>query len=210
MKEVEVLYTKGENAVTPTQGYDDDFAMDVYAAKGTLVPPSTFKSVLIPTNISTAFDPKKVGLHVALRSGVAYKTPLVMPNSPGIIEGTYRGSLGILVRNCFIDNSLVDFVYNIKGEKVPLSEVPEETLEAARTFFNEENERLGYEPSTSELGKSIFVTKVPRGTVYVAQDDRIAQIWLADKFKINFKRVAELPPTTRGEGGFGSSGTSKK
>lgn len=209
MKELEVFYNTTEG-LKPTQGYEDDFAYDMYASEGTLVSPLTFKSVIIPTDLKTAFDPIEAGMHVSLRSGAAFNTPLIMANSPGIIEGTYRNGIGIIVRNCFIDNSPVDFVFDIKGNRVPLSEVPNVVKKKARKLFDEENERLGYAPSASELGKAMFKTKVPRGTVYVAKHDRIAQMFFAPKYQAKFIEEQNLPETVRGTGGFGSSGSSKK
>lgn len=209
MKEVKVLYRLGENGVKPTQGYEDDYAIDVYSAKGVLVPPLTFRTVMIPTDLYTAFDPS-VGMKASLRSGVAAKTPLIMSNAPGIIEGTYRGNIGLLVRNSFIDNRPVDFVFNIKGERVPLEKVPAPVKKEARQFFEEELEKLGYKDSKSPLFKEMFKSKVPCGTVYVQKHDRIAQIHFQEKIKVDWVPVEELPESVRGEGGFGSSGTTLK
>lgn len=210
MREVDVLFQLGEDGLEPTQGYDDDFAYDMYAAKGVLVPPLTFKSVIIPTQFKTAFDPKQVGELVALRSGAAANTPLIITNAPGIIEGTYRGEHNILVRNMFIDDSLVSFAFDIKGNKVPVSKIPQRVLKEARKNFEAEAEQLGYEKLNATQDATIFKTLVPRGTVYVARHDRIAQLFYVDKIKANFKKSANLPESVRGEGKFGSSGSSKK
>ncbi|WP_220428491.1 hypothetical protein, partial [Streptococcus lutetiensis] len=89
MKKLEVMYKKEKGAVKPTQGYEGDFAFDMYASEGRLVPPLTFRSVPVPTNLKTAFDPIEAGMFISLRSGCASKTPLIVSNSPGIVEGTY-------------------------------------------------------------------------------------------------------------------------
>lgn len=208
-QELDVLYQTGEDGLKPTQGYDDDFAHDMYAAKGVLVPPLTFKSVIIPTQFKTAFDPKQAGELVALRSGAAANTPLIITNAPGIIEGTYRGEHNILVRNTFIDNSLVPFVFDIKGNKVALSAVPKSVLAEARKKYEEETELLGYEGIESTSQAIAFKTVVPRGTIYVAQHDRIAQLFYVNKIKPNFQQANSLPESVRGEGKFGSSGSTK-
>lgn len=211
MRKITVQYEDNKNVTEPTQGYENDFAYDLYASEGRLVPPLTFKSVIIPTDFKIAFDATAAGLKVALRSGVAAKTPLLLSNAPGIIEGTYRKGIGILVRNSFIDNSLVDFVFDEEGERVPLAEVPNVVRKLAKKAFEAEQEQLGHTiPLNSEVQKALFTTKVPRGTIYIAKDTRIAQMYMSPKYGVEFERTKSLPESDRGEKGIGSSGTKKK
>lgn len=210
MKEIEVLYLEDKDLIVPSQGYEDDFAYDIYASEGRLVPHSTFKSIIIPTNLRTAFDPIEAGMKVALRSGSGAKTPLIIPNSPGIVEGTYRGQVGIIVRNTFADNSLVDFVITPDLKKVPLNTVPNEVKKEARSFFEAESEMLGYNNVNEGNAKQVFKKVVPRGTMYVPKGARIAQVYFSPKIKANWKAAQELPDTERGAGGYGSSGVTKK
>lgn len=205
-KTVEVLFNVSKDGLKPTQGYEDDYAYDVYANRGVLVPPLTFKSVRIHTGLRTAFDPKLVGLKANLRSGIAANTPLILANGTGIIEGTYRGEIQILVRNSFIDNSLVDFVLTVKGEKIPVSKLPKEVLEEARRFYEEETALLGYEGIDKTVQQIAYKTIVPRGTLYIQKHERVAQLSLADKFAINWIEADTLPESVRGENGTGSSG----
>lgn len=207
MKKVTVLYNKGKNGVTPTQGYEDDFAYDLYASQGTLVPPLTFKSVAIETDFKTAFDPTLYGMKANLRSGAAFNTPLILSNSTGIIEGTYRNTYKILARNTFIDNRLVDFLFDIKGNRIPVSAVPKEVMARALKFYNEETTLLGYPDTSPEIKEVLYKKVVPAGTIYVAKHDRIAQIHLQEKVYIDLKEVSILPDSVRGENGLGSSGS---
>jgi len=209
LERTKVLYKKDYNAITPTQGYDDDYAYDLYAAEGRLVAPCTFKSVLIPTGLRTSFDPVKYGAKVNLRSGVALKTPLVLANSTGIIEGTYRGYWGIAVRNTFIDNRLVDFAFDVKGKRINVTDIPKSVLQQAKDFYLKEMKLVGLKP-TAETKRDIYATKVPAGTIYVAEGDRIAQVHLDHKVYVDWVETDELPESVRGEGGFGSSGTKVK
>jgi dUTPase len=210
-KELDVYYLDNGEVTVPTQGYDEDFAYDVYAAEGVFVPPLSFQSVMIPTNLYTAFDATQAGMHLAIRSGTAKKTPLIIPNSPAIIEGTYRNQIGILVRNTFIDNSPVSFVILPDQSKMRLDDVPNSIKKAARAFFEEEMELLGYgNDIESTQGKKLFRSLVPRGTMYIPKGTRIAQMYFSDKYKANFKPVSELPESVRGEGGFGSSGVTNE
>lgn len=205
------MYKKDEaGLVVPTQGYEGDVAHDLYASEGAIIPPLTFQSVAIKTSLKTAFEPTVAGMYLALRSGVALRTPLVMSNAPGIIEGTYRNGINILVRNTFIDNSLVDFVITTEGKRLPLAKVPHQVLKTARKFYEAETELLGYEGLDSVSQKNAFIKLVPRGTVYVARHERIAQMFFLEKIHPELKGMTSLPDSVRGENGLGSSGTHKK
>lgn len=210
MEEIKVLYKKTKNGKVPTQGYPDDFAYDIYTSKGVLVPPLTFKSVQVETDLKMAFDPIKAGMKVSLRSGAASKTPLIVSNSPGIVEGTYRDGIKILVRNTFIDNRLVDFAFNSRGERIPVSHIPPAVLTQARRFYNDETELLEYGEIAPEVKDKVYKTHVPAGTIYVAKGDRIAQIHYQSRLPATFEPTDELPESTRGERGLGSSGVRAK
>jgi len=48
----------------------------------------------------------------------------------------------------------------------------------------------------------------PHESVKIARGDRIAQLVIAEVPELRPAWVDELPPSSRGEGGFGSTGTS--
>jgi len=210
MNSIDVLYLEDKDLIVPTQGYEGDVAYDIYASEGRLVPHSTFNSVVIPTNLKVAFDWEKAGMFASLRSGAACNTPLILSNGPGIIEGTYRGEIGIICRNTFADNSLVDFVFDVKGNKVPLNKVPNVVKKEARKFFEEESVQLGYNSVDEGNASQVFKKIVPRGTIYVERGTRIAQIFFLNKMVATFKGTDLLPDSVRGENGRGSSGTDLK
>ena len=54
----------------------------------------------------------------------------------------------------------------------------------------------------------IIIANLGAEPVTIHRGDRIAQIVFAPVVQARFERVAELPPTSRGAGGFGSSGKS--
>lgn len=175
VEELEVLY-KLDGGQVPTNAHGDDFCDDVYASEGRLVPPGTFASVLVPTGIRTAFD-AKYGMELNTRSGSGYHTPLVLSNGTGIIEGTYRGTIGVLLRNTYMDNSVVDFVFTTKGERVPLSEVPKEVLDNAREFYEEESVKLGYpKPETLDVFKKEYDSWVKRHESGEFDEDKLKEI----------------------------------
>lgn len=209
-EKVKVLYKKDYNAVVPTQGYEDDYAYDLYASEGRLVPPCTFKSVIVPTGFRTAFDPTKYGLKMNLRSGAAAGTPLILSNGTGIIEGTYRKGWGILLRNTFIDNRLVDFAFDVEGNRIEVKDIPKSVLQNAKDFFNKETKNLGYEKAVPEIERDIFVKLVPAGTIYVAEGDRVVQVHFDHKTYVEWEEADELPDSVRKEKGLGSSGSKLK
>ncbi|ALA13006.1 dUTP nucleotidohydrolase [Bacillus phage TsarBomba] len=209
MKKVDVLYNT-EEGLKPTQAYPGDFAYDIYASEGRLVPPMTFSSVIVPTDFKLAFDPDEYGLKMNLRSGVSVDTPLILSNGTGIVEGTYRNGLGIILRNVFTDNRLVPFAFDTAGNRVEVSSIPKQVLRKARKDYEEESEKLGYESLTPYLKEHVFVDLVPAGTVYIAKHIRVAQIHFQEKVEAEFTKSAKLPDSVRGTKGTGSSGTKKK
>ncbi len=66
-------------------------------------------------------------------------------------------------------------------------------------------------PGTVDTGyrgeiKVVLVNTDPRETVVLRRGDRIAQLVIQRVERAAFQEVAELPPTVRGVGGFGSTG----
>ncbi|UGO46379.1 dUTP nucleotidohydrolase [Bacillus phage vB_BanH_Abinadi] len=176
VSEIPVKIFLGQDAKLPTNAHGDDFCDDVYAAEGRLVPPATFKSVLVPTNITTDFD-AKYGMKLNTRSGMGYKTPLILSNATGIIEATYRGTIGVLLRNTFVGTSLVDFVFDTSGNKIPYTEIPADLIEQARKFYEEESEFLGYgRPESMEDFKKEMETWLERNKSGEFGEGNIARI----------------------------------
>ena len=53
----------------------------------------------------------------------------------------------------------------------------------------------------------VLVVNLGQATIRVSRGDRIAQLVVAPVVRVAWSEVATLPPTTRGGGGFGSTGT---
>jgi dUTP pyrophosphatase len=53
----------------------------------------------------------------------------------------------------------------------------------------------------------VLVVNLGQATIRVSRGDRIAQLVVAPVVRVAWNEVATLPPTTRGGGGFGSTGT---
>ncbi|RUM32849.1 MAG: hypothetical protein DSY42_00300 [Aquifex sp.] len=53
-------------------------------------------------------------LSVVPRSGISYKTPIVIANSPGTVEASYRGDIGMILK---VDKDYLDGFQEYKGIK---------------------------------------------------------------------------------------------
>lgn len=85
-----------EGAVLPGYARQGDAGMDVCAAEEVLIRPG--ETVIIPTGLKLAI-PEGYEIQVRPRSGISFKTPLRLSNSPGTIDSGYRDELGIIVTN---------------------------------------------------------------------------------------------------------------
>ena len=57
-----------------------------------------WERVLIPTGLCMSF-PEGFEVQIRPRSGLSFKSPLIIPNSPGTIDADYRGELKIILAN---------------------------------------------------------------------------------------------------------------
>lgn len=85
-----------EGVVLPSYARQGDAGMDVCAAEDILIGPG--ETVIVPTGLKLAI-PEGYEIQVRPRSGISYKTPLRISNSPGTIDSGYRDELGIIVSN---------------------------------------------------------------------------------------------------------------
>ena len=57
-----------------------------------------WQRVLIPTGLCMSF-PADLEVQIRPRSGLSYKSPLIIPNSPGTIDADYRGEIKVILAN---------------------------------------------------------------------------------------------------------------
>ncbi len=117
-KEIEVFIELSEGAVMPTYANEGDAGMDVYALEDIIIPPMDTK--IIPTGIKVAV-PDGYEIQVRPRSGISYKTPLRISNSPGTIDAKYRGDVGVIITNTSVPEKnilqLEEYLIDEKGNK---------------------------------------------------------------------------------------------
>jgi dUTP pyrophosphatase len=87
-------------AILPTYGTSDAAGMDLYADLGkspfTLIAPG--ERATIPTGIAMAL-PSNMTLLICPRSGLSAKSGITVHNGPGVIDGDYRGGVGVILHN---------------------------------------------------------------------------------------------------------------
>jgi len=146
-----------EDAVLPSYAKPGDAGMDVCAAVGMSISPG--ETVIVPTGLKMAI-PEGYEIQVRPRSGISYKTPLRLSNSPGTIDSGYRDELGIIITNTSDKNSYSEYetldisskgnisgIYEIhKGDRIAqivLQEVPRMKLTVVKSVAALGNDRGG-------------------------------------------------------------------
>lgn len=156
--EIEVLVEIcREDAVLPAYAKPGDAGMDVCAALDIKIYPG--ETVIIPTGLKMAI-PEGYEIQVRPRSGISFKTPLRLSNSPGTIDSGYRDELGIIMTNTSEKNAgsgdeVLDIgskgnksgIYRIhKGDRIAqivLQEVPRMKLTVVKSVAEIGNNRGG-------------------------------------------------------------------
>lgn len=206
---METVKIVAQEGAMPTQGYERDFAYDLYTSKDVLILPSELHSVMVPLGIRTEFDSERYGMMVTPRSSFS-KLPLVMGNHVGIIEGDYRGEWQLPLRNVLVLANTSNTVLTVTDsglEQRYLSTVPRSVLEASESRFKDDSALLGLSVG-GDVEKALFTSILPSGAIFIPKGTRLAQAFLVEKTQINWEKVSkkELTTTDRGQGGFGSSG----
>lgn len=80
----------------PAYQHEGDAGFDLACVEDCVAPANG--CLRAPTGIAFAL-PEGFEMQLRLRSGIAEKTPLIIPNAPATIDAGYRGELFILLRN---------------------------------------------------------------------------------------------------------------
>ena len=131
------------NAIIPFKAHEDDTGLDLFSIEEQILKPLERK--LIHTGIKIQL-PHNTEAQIRPRSGLALKHGITVLNTPGTIDGGYRGEIGVILIN------------------------------------------LGQEDFKVEVGM------------------KIAQMVIKPTLSLDVIEVNELTETSRGEGGFGSTG----
>ncbi len=81
--------------------------MDVYAAVKAPLIIEPMSSALVPTNLKIEL-PQGFEAQIRPRSGIALRSKIILPNSPGTIDSDYRGEIKIIMLNLGKENFIVN------------------------------------------------------------------------------------------------------
>lgn len=96
MSETLLVKRLREGAVIPSYQTEGAAGFDLHSAEGIIIEGG--ETAIIKTGL--AFDiPKGFEMQIRPRSGISFKTPLIMKNGPGTIDSDYRGEVGIIMHN---------------------------------------------------------------------------------------------------------------
>lgn len=209
-----VKFTKSEGAIAPKRGREADVAHDLFTDKDAVIVPGRLGATVVTTGIRTAFDPNSYGLFINPRGGMM-KYPLTLGNTQGVVEGEYRGDVGLPLKNTFslqfgeYTNATHVLVITEDGKLVgkPVKEVRESYPEFDK-LYEEQLTKLGNELDLiyGNMFTGVSETYVVAGTIFIPKGTRLCQAFLLPRYATNFVEVDELDETERGEGAYGSSG----
>jgi dUTP pyrophosphatase len=164
-----------DDAVIPqyAHGADQDAGLDLCAIDGMILEKGV--PTLVKTGLSIELPPGYEG-QIRSRSGLALKHGIQVLNSPGTVDPSYRGELGVIL------------VWNGHNGNDSYETISYDALFGNGVPFN------GPLPM-----KTAYRYKINKG-------DRIAQLVVAKYEPVVWDVVGELAESGRGAGGFGSTG----
>ena len=92
------VFPHGEGLPLPAYASAGAAGCDLRAAVETTLTLAPGERALVPTGIAVAV-PEGFEGQVRLRSGLALKNGLILPNAPGTIDSDYRGEIRVIVAN---------------------------------------------------------------------------------------------------------------
>ena len=106
-------------AIIPSYAHQGDSGFDLHALEETVLRPNETK--LVRTGL--VFEiPEGMEIQIRPKSGVSLKTPILIKNTPGTIDSSYRGEVKIIVHN--MSDGLLTIMKNNKIAQGVLCEVP--------------------------------------------------------------------------------------
>ena len=84
------------DAELPCFSHKGDSGVDLKVIEDCVVP--AFERCLLKTGLAVEV-PEGYEIQIRPRSGISLKTPVMIANSPGTVDSTYRGEVGIIVFN---------------------------------------------------------------------------------------------------------------
>lgn len=169
------------DAVIPKYATDLAAGFDLVAIDDVIIAPGETK--LIPLGFAVEI-PEGFEMQIRPRSGVTATTKLRVANSPGTVDGDFRGEVRVIV-----DNIVRPQISDINSDR--------REIEYWKTDFVTQ-----LDGNDVKLDWHVRLKR----TYIIRKGDRVAQGVIAPVYRADFIEVDELGETERGDGGFGSTG----
>lgn len=164
------------DAIIPQYATLGAAGFDLVAVEDVIIEPGQTK--LIPTGL--AFEiPQGFEMQIRMRSGIAKRTPLRLPNAVGTIDSDYRAEVFMMFENT-------------------------QRFDLGDLYFDDREIRYA---TTIEAKNERIMEFVRDGSYVIRKGDRVAQAVIAPVMRAHIEEADELSETKRGGGGFGSTGT---
>lgn len=95
---IPVKFVNKSNNPNPDYAHDGDSGFDIRANLETQIVITPGERRLIPTGLYFELPPQ-MELQIRSRSGLALKNGIVVLNSPGTVDNSYRGEIGVILIN---------------------------------------------------------------------------------------------------------------
>lgn len=99
--------------IIPKRAYNTDTGYDLFSIESKIIKPG--ETEMIKTGIAIQF-PESLSAEVRPRSGLAYKHNIIVTNSPGTVDNSYRDEIRVLLHNL----SKVEYKVNEKDRVAQL------------------------------------------------------------------------------------------
>ncbi|MGI6603078.1 MAG: dUTP diphosphatase [Saccharofermentanales bacterium] len=186
----------------PRRASSEAAGYDLTASKPCRIMPGS--TGLITTGIKIAL-PLGYEAQIRPRSGLALKTSLRIPNSPGTIDSDYRDEIKIIIHNQFIFSSLPDLLL----QKPELADYLQQKCRKISylAFLSATSGKQQSHSLTQDFDIWLEDDGLPFGTIRINQGDRVAQMIISKSISVEFELSDNLSSvrSNRG-GGFGSTG----
>lgn len=200
------------DAKIPMYASEGDSGMDVYAKEGALVRPGETVICKIGIAVEIPCHPfhhlgYRWELQARMRSGLSAKTKIRVSNSPGTIDNSFRGEIGIIIENTTQQEYELDYERDEDTGAVHRATMEQETEDGAHDL------KGGFVGSTALEHRGLldwYGIRLPKGTVCIEKGDRIAQLVFAEVIRpLEIVEGTVSTDTDRGTGGFGHTGVGK-
>ncbi len=179
-----------------------DAGIDLYASEDAVLLPGERR--LVATGLALSLPAGMEG-QVRPRSGNALRHGLGMLNAPGTIDPGYRGPVKVLCHNANPPFAAEDLEMLHRAERA--GRPPRPPHPATRRAAGIEEPETGDGSDTVGPLLEALGAALERRAIRIRRGERIAQLVFARFERPRIQIAAALEETTRGAGGFGSTGT---